>query len=152
MQTVILATGCFGMLLGGLTTDWCRTVLGRRWGRAAPLGATLTSCAVLCCVAPLAEDPWVVTFILAAMAFFVDLGVPCIWAFAQDVGGRKVGAALGWGNMWGNLGASFSPVLLTEIKIVAGWDVAFLVSGAFFVCAATFGLMLNADRIVDQGE
>ena len=57
---------------------------------------------------------------LRVMAFLVDLGIPSIWAFAQDVGGRHVGAALGWGNMWGNLGAAASPVALQIIRDQAG--------------------------------
>lgn len=149
MQSVILTTGCVGMIVGGLTTDWFRRILGPRWGRAVPLGITLTGCAGLCFLVPVVSDPWAVTGVLAAMAFLVDLGIPCIWAFAQDVGGRKVGAALGWGNMWGNLAAWQSPKILTQVKISAGWDIAFVVSGGFFVAAALCGLLLNATKPVD---
>ena len=46
------------------------------------------------------------TFAFAAVSFFCDLGIPGIWAFAQDVGGKHVGAVLGFGNMFGNLGAA----------------------------------------------
>jgi MFS family permease len=152
MQSVILATGCAGMVVGGLTTDWFRLLLGPRWGRALPLGLTSTGCAVLCFLVSAVTDPWVVTGLLAAMAFLVDLSVPCIWAFAQDVGGRKVGAALGWGNMWGNLAAWQSPILLTQVKLQAGWDVAFIVSGGFFVLAALCGLSLDARRPVDPAD
>ena len=43
---------------------------------------------------------------MAAVVFVCDLGVPATWSFAQDVGGKSVGAVLGWGNMFGNLGAA----------------------------------------------
>jgi ACS family glucarate transporter-like MFS transporter len=152
MQSVILTTGCLGMIVGGLTTDWFRRKLGPRWGRAVPLGFTLSGCAILCFSVPLVTNPWAVTALLAAMAFLVDLGIPCIWAFAQDVGGRKVGAALGWGNMWGNLAAWRSPILLTAVKNSAGWDIAFIVSGCFFIAAALCGLSLNATKPVDPGD
>jgi len=152
MQSVILTSGCVGMIVGGLTTDWYRELFGPRWGRAIPLGLTLSGCAMLCYSVSFAMDPWAVTVVLAAMAFLVDLGIPCIWAFAQDVGGRKVGAALGWGNMWGNLAAWQSPILLTAIKNSEGWDTAFVVCGTFFVAAAICGLSLNATKIVDRGE
>jgi MFS family permease len=78
------------------------------------------------------------------MAFLVDLGIPSIWAFAQDVGGRHVGAALGWGNMWGNLGAAVSPVALQLLRDSYGWDVAFAVCAVCFLCGAGTGLQLNA--------
>jgi MFS family permease len=152
MQSVILTTGCVGMIVGGLTTDWYRHVLGPRWGRAVPLGVTLSGCAVLCYCVPIVSNAWAVTALLAAMAFLVDLGIPCIWALAQDVGGRKVGAALGWGNMWGNLAAWRSPILLTAVKNREGWDVAFAVSGSFFVAAAICGLLLNATKPVDPDD
>jgi ACS family glucarate transporter-like MFS transporter len=152
MQSVILTTGCVGMIVGGLTTDWYRHFLGPRWGRAVPLGLTLTGCATLCYFVSVASDPWMVTALLSAMAFLVDLGIPCIWAFAQDVGGRKVGAALGWGNMWGNLAAWQSPIILTQVKNTYGWDTAFVVCGCFFVAAAICGLLLNATKPVYTGE
>lgn len=152
MQSVILAVGCAGMVVGGLTTDWFRRMLGPRWGRAIPLGVTSAGCAALCLLVCAMNDPWAVTALLAAMAFLVDLSVPCIWAFAQDVGGRKVGAALGWGNMWGNLAAWLSPILLNQVKLRAGWDVAFIVSGGFFILAAICGLSLNAAQPVDPDD
>ncbi|HEY2911069.1 MAG TPA: hypothetical protein VGI99_12530, partial [Gemmataceae bacterium] len=74
---------------------------------------------------------------------------PCIWSFAQDVGGRNVGAALGWGNMWGNLGAALSPVLLTEIRLEAGWNVAFTCCGIAFALAAVCGFLLDATKPVE---
>jgi nitrate/nitrite transporter NarK len=83
------------------------------------------------------------------MAFLVDLHNPAVWSFAQDVGGKNVGAALGWGNMWGNLGAALSPVLLNAIRHAAGWNTAFICCGIAFACAAVCGLMLDATKPVD---
>ena len=86
------------------------------------------------------------------MAFLVDLHNPTIWSFAQDVGGKNVGAALGWGNMWGNLGAAISPVLLTAIRTEAGWNAAFIVCGFSFTAAAICGLLLDATKPVDPDD
>ena len=87
---------------------------------------------------------------LAVMAFLVDFHNPSIWAFAQEVGGKKVGASLGWGNMWGNLGAYVSPKLLGEVARSAGWNAAFVVCGVVFAAAAVLGLMLNATKTVED--
>ena len=82
-----------------------------------------------------------------------DISNPSTWAFAQDVGGKNVGAALGWGNMWGNLGAALSPSLLTEIKIHFGWDAAFFVCAAVFACASALGFLLNSSKtIADEAD
>ena len=86
---------------------------------------------------------------LGAMAFLVDMHNPTIWSFAQDVGGKNVGAALGWGNMWGNLGAALSPVLMTAIQKAAGWDAVFIVGGSAFVTSAICGFLLNATKPVE---
>jgi len=56
------------------------------------------------------------------------------WAYKQDVGGNHVASIHGWANMWGNLGATISPLLLNQIVKHYDWDIAFLVcAGAFFI-------------------
>ena len=152
MQTIVLVTGCCGMLLGGIGTDALRGWLGPRLGRSVPIGATLGGCAVAVFVVPTLSSVWAVVAVLGVMAFLVDMHNPSIWSFAQDVGGRNVGAALGWGNMWGNFGAALSPVLLTAIKVAAGWDAAFVVCGCAFTAAAACGLMLDATRPVEPDD
>jgi nitrate/nitrite transporter NarK len=87
---------------------------------------------------------WTVIVALGFMAFLVDLSNPTIWAFAQDVGGRHVGAALGFGNMLGNFGAAASPVILQLVRKSLGWDVAFLICAGSFVLAGVCGACLNA--------
>ena len=105
--------------------------------------------AVAFLVVPSLPTAWAVVVALGAMAFFVDMHNPSIWSFAQDVGGKNVGAALGWGNMWGNLGAALSPVLLTEIRLLAGWNTAFVCCGVALAAAAACGLLLDATKPVD---
>jgi nitrate/nitrite transporter NarK len=149
MQSVALITGCCGMLFGGFVTDGLRARLGPRLGRSVPIAGTLGACAVVFFLAPGLPSAWAVVVALGVMAFCVDLHNPSIWSFAQDVGGRGVGAALGWGNMWGNLGAALSPVLLTAVWKAAGWDVVFVVCGASFTAAAVCGLLLDATKPVE---
>jgi sugar phosphate permease len=149
MQSLVLTIGLCGMFFGGLTTDLLRYLLGPRLGRTVPLGITLGGCAVALLLIPTFASVWLVVAALGVMAFLVDLHNPTIWSFAQDVGGKNVGAALGWGNMWGNLGAALSPVLLTTIRAQAGWDAAFIVCGGSFAVAAICGLLLDATKPVD---
>jgi sugar phosphate permease len=144
MQTVPLVASCVGMALGGLFGDLMYRQLGPRWGRSAPIGVAMVLCAVTYFVATQLPTAWAVICALAVMAFLVDLAVPSIWAFAQDVGGRNVGAALGFGNMLGNFGAAASPVLLHLVRREFGWDVAFLLCAGCFVGAAICGMCLNA--------
>ena len=149
MQSVVLYVGCAGMVVGGFVTDGLRQRLGPRLGRSLPVGVTLAGCAVALALAPALPSVWAVIVALGVMAFLVDLGNPSIWSFAQDVGGRNVGTALGWGNMWGNLGAAVSPVLLSRVAKAAGWDTAFAVCAGAFAAAAVCGLMLDATKPVE---
>lgn len=150
MATVPLLAGCVGMLLGGRLTDVLTRSLGRRWGRALPIGLTQFVCAAACLACPLLPGAWSVVAALAVMAMAVDLGVPAIWAFVQDVGGRHTGAALGWGNMWGNFGAALSPVLLSQVQGIGGWTAVFATCAAFFAVAATAGLFIDAGRPLES--
>jgi MFS family permease len=149
MQSAALAIGCVGMLFGGVFTDWLRRRLGPRLGRSVPVACCLGGCAAVFWAIPALPTAWAVIVALGVMAFLVDLHNPSIWSFAQDVGGKNVGAALGWGNMWGNLGAALSPRLLIEIRLSAGWNAAFVTCGVVFAAAAVLGLMLNATKPVE---
>jgi sugar phosphate permease len=61
-----------------------------------------------------------------------------------------VGAALGWGNMWGNIGAALSPIVLTQIRQQAGWNAAFVVAGCVFLLGAICGFLLDATKPVAE--
>jgi ACS family glucarate transporter-like MFS transporter len=133
-----------GMFLGGFFGDYCIRHYGPRWGRSLPIGSMLCIAGFAYLSCPFLSNPWLVAVALALMAISVDLGVPSLWAFAQDIGGRYTGAALGWGNMFGNLGAAVSPIALGAIQREFGWNAMFLTcSGCFFVAAGA-ALCLNA--------
>jgi sugar phosphate permease len=144
MQTVALTIGCLGMALGGLFADQMYRWFGPRWGRSIPLAIVMLACAVTYLSATALPTAWAVIVALGLMAFLVDLANPTIWAFAQDVGGRYVGASLGWGNMLGNFGAAASPILLHLVRQSFGWDVAFLICAGSFVLAGACAAGLNA--------
>ncbi len=150
MQSVALTIGILGMIFGGVFTDVMRKKLGPKLGRSVPIAVTLSMCSVAFLLVPTLPSAWAVVIALGVMAFFVDMHNPSIWSFAQDVGGKNVGAALGWGNMWGNLGAAVSAVVLNKIQLAAGWNAAFVCCAIAFGCSALCGLMLDATKPVDE--
>jgi MFS family permease len=156
MQTVALTIGLLGMGLGGLSADLMYRRLGPRYGRSLPLAAMMLGCAATYLAATVLPTAWAVIVALGVMAFLVDLSNPTIWAFAQDVGGRYVGASLGWGNMLGNLGAAVSPVLLQLVRHSFGWDVTFLMCAGSFVlagvCAAGLNALIPVEREIADPE
>jgi len=92
------------------------------------------------------DAPWAVTVAFCAVAVSTDLGTPSVWAFKQDIGGRYVGAVLGWGNMWGNIGAAAAPLVLTPIIGPDRWDLAFVACAAAFAVAGVFALGVDATK------
>lgn len=140
------AVGCLGMIVGGVLTDRLTRRLGQRWGRALPVGLAALVCAGIMASCPWVPSAYAVVGALGLMAAMVDLGVPSIWAFIQDICTRNVGAALGWGNMCGNLGAFLSPLLFGYIKEYYGWDAAFGAGAASFALAGVCALFMDGSR------
>ena len=106
MTSMIWTLGVIGLLLGGRATDFLTPYLGLRWGRMLLTILSRLVAAALYGFVLIAEDAWQASIAMAAVVFVCDIGVPATWSFAQDVGGKSVGAVLGWGNMFGNLGAA----------------------------------------------
>lgn len=159
--------GMLGMMSGGKFTDILAAKLGVKWGRRLPIAGSrvVALSAYLCCVgittllpesSPL-NTPWVFVGLFSVVAFSTDFGTPSIWAFTQDIGGRQVASVLGWGNMWGNLGAAFSPLIydafLGETPGLREWNMMFLVCAGAFLFSGICGLLLDATQpLLDDSE
>jgi MFS transporter, ACS family, glucarate transporter len=152
--------GMLGMMSGGKVTDILAVKLGVKWGRRLPIAGSrvVALSAYLCCVgittlfpetSPL-NTPWVFVGLFSVVAFSTDFGTPSVWAFTQDIGGRQVGSVLGWGNMWGNLGAAVSPLIydyyLGETPGLREWNMMFLVCAWAFFFSGICGLLMDATK------
>ncbi len=152
LQSLPLACGVVGMLLGGLLLDFLTRRWGVRIGRVLMLSLPrlLVGLAFFGCSG--VTNPIQATIFLAIMGLATDLSISAMWAFAQDIGGRHVGSVLGWANMWGNLGAACSPlafgflVRLYPDNVPLGWKTAFMVCGAIQLVAAVAALRINASQ------
>jgi ACS family glucarate transporter-like MFS transporter len=75
-----------------------------------------------------------------------------VWAFGQDIGGRNVGAVVGWGNMWGNIGAAVSPLFFGFLSrsfgddVAAGWQAAFLACLVLQILSAVAAFFISSAR------
>lgn len=158
MASIPMMLGWGGMLLGGPFTDVLARRLGLRWGRALPLALSrfvAMGAYVACLFEP---SPWVAIGLFSLVAIATDFGVPAIWAFNQDVGGRHVGSILGFGNMCGNFGAAVAPSIM--IFLVEGysskgspnWTMAFVACAAAFLLSGVSGLFINASIPIAPDE
>ncbi|HEX5272929.1 MAG TPA: MFS transporter [Gemmataceae bacterium] len=143
MAAVPLVFGMAGMLTGGWLTDRLTLALGVRWGRCLPLAASRFAAMAAFAACLLFRAPWPVVLSLGVVALMTDLGTPALWAYNQDVGGRYVGAVLGWNNMWGNFGAAVAPWVLDRV-IGVGWDQMFLTCAAAFLVSGVVSLGVDA--------
>jgi ACS family glucarate transporter-like MFS transporter len=71
------------------------------------------------------------------------------------VGKRNVGVVLGWGNMWGNLGAFVSPIILLPLTNAfatkdAGYEALFLVCAAVFIFIGIVSLFIDASKVIGE--
>lgn len=146
-QTLALAGGVIGTYAGGWFADWIVRKVGLRWGRALPIIVTrmVGMLAFVVCLFPI--SPYVAIAAFALVAAATDFGVPAIWAYNQDVGGRYVGAILGWGNMIGNFGSAVCPLLLSFlVGTNSNWTAAFLAGAIAFGIASMCGFFADATK------
>ncbi|MEX0819192.1 MAG: MFS transporter [Pirellulaceae bacterium] len=137
--------GWAGMLSGGGVTDFLVTRIGLRWGRGLPMSMSRFVAMAAYLAVWAAPSPWFAVAMFSIVAFSTDFGTPSIWAYMQDAGGRHVGSILGWGNMWGNLGAAVTPPLLIWIVgETERWDLAFLTCATAFLLAGLAASGINA--------
>ena len=157
--------GLCGGFLGGRWVDWLLPRIGLKWSRSLPPIVTRFVAAGgygMCLyfasqpAGSALNSPWAFTAAFCLIYFSVDLGQSAFWAYAQDAGGKYVGSVLGWGNMCGNLGAAFGPLLynylLGENPTVAEWNNLFWLGLIAFVFAgiATFGLDASKPVFVEE--
>jgi len=149
MLTYVLAFGMAGQIAGGYYCDWATRRFGLRRGRLLPMTSSMFVCAAayLCC--PFVDSTWLLVACCAVVSFCTDLANPALWAFMGDVGGRATAAAGGWGNMWGNFGASAGALLVPWLMKTGGGDgktlVFFTLAGAF-VLAGLIILPMDATK------
>lgn len=151
MVTLVLACGLPGMLMGGWASDKAVKRWGLRWGRVLPVtgAATIASFAYFLC--PWLDSVWLIVICCGVVAMMTDFGNPSFWAFMQDIGGPNTSTIYGWANMWGNLGASLSSLMIPHLMKLGesnglGQTPAFLACGGCFLLAAICVLGVDASR------
>ena len=94
------------------------------------------------------SSAWAITIALSLVAFATDLGTPSMWAYSLDVGGKHVGSVLGWSNMFGNLGAAVSPIILNWVIENYRWEGLFITCAFTMVIAGIFSFLIDATKVV----
>ncbi|MCH9790912.1 MAG: MFS transporter [Planctomycetes bacterium] len=148
MVLIPIAVGWIGMLAGGRATDWLLKRISLRWSRALPIVVSRFAAMAAYILLYLFElPPWTAVALFSIVAFSTDFGSAPMWAFNQDIGGKHVGSVLGWGNMWGNLGAAITPVfLIWVIGTDHHWNLAFMTCAIAFLIAGIAAMGVDASE------
>lgn len=155
MVTYVLAFGMLGQVVGGYFCDWTTQRFGLRLGRLIPMTTPMFVCAAAYAACPFLDSTWLIVACCATVSFCVDLANPALWAFMGDVGGRATAAAGGWGNMWGNFGASVTGMLiplLMKLGGTAGKEFVFFTLAGAFVFAGLVVLPMDATKKLMPGD
>jgi len=166
MTAIPTAAGIVGMFCGGWGTDIAVRRLGLKWGRRVPVLVTRFLAAAgygMCIVVaqwPTGDSPawipWAIVGCLAFATFACDLGVPAIWAYAQDVGGPFTASIMAWANMWGNLGAAIAPPLynkvLGETQSPTEWNHLFALCAGALILSGLTALALDSTRSISESQ
>jgi nitrate/nitrite transporter NarK len=150
MTSLPMICGIVGNFLGGWLTDAVTHRFGLRLGRSLPVAFTRFLAAAAFAMCLFSNSAWGFTILMCVMAFSVDLGIASTWAFNQDIGGRYVATVLGWGNMWGNLAAGVSPMLLNYTIEKVSWYATFVTCAGCFVAAGAIAFGINATISIDE--
>ncbi len=130
-----IAFGAFAIPAGWLADHWSRyrTMVIFFFG----IGASLF-------VTGFAREPWHIaaglTLTGAFAAIYHPVGIAMLVAAPE-----KMGRALGWNGLWGNLGLAFAALLTGALVDAAGWRAAFFVPGVICILAGTAFLALVRD-------
>jgi MFS family permease len=163
MTAIPIVAGIAGMWGGGRWTDAASRRWGLKWGRRIPLittrfaaAAGYAACLIVGQWTPDPAErvlPWAIIACLSLTTFSSDLGVPAIWAYTQDVGGKFTASIMGWSNMWGNCGAAIAPLLyhavLGEAPSLADWNALFALCAGVFALSGLTSLALDASKPID---
>jgi MFS family permease len=167
MTAIPTLAGIVGMLSGGWWTDIAARRLGLKWGRRLPIAATRFTAALgygvcLALATTYLPDPnsrwlpWMIIGGLSIATFSCDLGVPAVWAYSQDVGGKFTASVMGWSNMHGNFGAAVAPLMynaiLGETPTLSQWNSLFAFCMTVFVLSGIAGLLVDATKPIRASE
>jgi ACS family glucarate transporter-like MFS transporter len=152
LQSLPLAAGVLGLFAGGRFTDLAARRFGPRWGRSLAMAVSRLAVAGAFAAVLAVRDPVAAAVCLSVIGFATDLGTPAMWAFGQDIGGRNVGAVVGWANMWGNIGAAVSPLVFGFLSrsfgdnVTAGWQAAFVACLVLQILSAVAAVFISSSQ------
>ena len=129
--------------LGGWLSDRLTRRYGKRIGRCAVAGGSLTLAAVFIALGTQAADARLATLVLAGGAGALYLSTSSFWSVTADLGGASAGSVSGVMNMCNQTAGAITASLTPWIAGRFGWTASFLVAAALCIVGALAWLVVN---------
>jgi MFS family permease len=130
-----IAFGAFALPAGWLADHWSRYKMMAAFFFGIGVSMLLTG---------VAQSPWQIgaglTLIGVFAAIYHPVGIAMLVASPE-----KMGRALGWNGLWGNLGLAAAALVAGALMDLWGWRAAFLIPGIFCLLAGAAFLKLVPD-------
>jgi MFS family permease len=130
-----IAFGAFAIPAGWLADHWSRYKMMALFFFGIGLSLFATG---------FAQAPWQIAVGLTLVGMFAAIYHPVGIAMLVAAP-EKMGLALGWNGLWGNLGLAAAALVAGALMDLAGWRAAFFVPGAASVAAGIAFLLLVKD-------
>jgi MFS family permease len=118
--------------------------LADHWSRYKVLALFFLGIGVALFLTGFAQEPWQIAAGLTVTGAFAAIYHPV--GIAMLVAGpERMGRALGWNGLWGNLGLAFAALLTGALVDSLGWRAAFFVPGVLCVLSGVAFLLLVRD-------
>ncbi|MDW8469124.1 MAG: MFS transporter [Burkholderiales bacterium] len=118
--------------------------LADRWSRYRVMVLYFFGVGASLLLAGLSTSAWEMALWLTVMGAFAAIYHPVGIAMLVAAP-AKMGRALGWNGLWGNLGLAFAALLTGALVDAAGWRAAFFVPGVLCIAAGVGFLVLVRD-------
>ncbi|MDT0655398.1 MULTISPECIES: MFS transporter [Staphylococcus] len=146
----------FGIIMaGGIISD---SILGKGKSRFVARALLAIAGFVLCGIAlflAVTSESLLMNIIWMSLCLAgVGLSMVMSWASATDIGRNFSGSVTGWMNLWGNIGAMLSPIIIPVLEKIIGWEAALLSMLVLVVLAIVLWFFVRPDHplVKDESE
>ena len=119
--------------------------LADRWGRYKTMVLFYFGIGVSLFLTGFAQERWQIAAGLVVTGMFAAIYHPVGIAILVSTTSDRMGRALGWNGLWGNLGLAFAALLTGALVDSFGWRTAFFVPGVLCVLAGVAFVTLVKD-------
>ena len=150
MQGFVFAGATIGSHVGGTISDQVLRKTGNlRWSRSGIGGGCTLGCGLLVFTAYLVDNPTAMISLVTCGAFLAGAAAPITYVVTIDLGKEHVSTIFGLMNIYGNIGAAITPILVGNF--FAGstqWNQVLLFFGTVYFAGAISWMLIDPRRAV----